>query len=391
MDSGEEADDGTVHCTSRVLEMSYDSDRGNQLVGIFWPQMAVPAGATIKSAYVTFQIDTVNNDGEAGTDQPISIDIYGEANPSEAPQSKNFDLSSRCHTKASVTWKPISSVKVGEMLVSADVSSIIEEIVGGSAWAPYARLGLLFKRAVNSGKGNRYLESVGYEGGAKTPSLTVIMDTTAVPKALAVPYCTDTTTTTVTSTTTVTTRTNTQGPRPGTPTTSTTSVGWCVSADGDRDAASKVPCDSFGNEKYCEKIPGCVWVAKTTTARPADIEKFSTTTSGTTTTVNTPSTTNNPGPAASTGKKGTNVGLVIAALLATFLFVGGAVWYFKIRTPSSGSKYAAVPIVSSPPDSFGSAVMNQVNGYEAAPVDDGANMWANTLPVDGDDDDELLA
>jgi hypothetical protein len=89
---------------------------------------------------------------------------------------------------------------------------------------------------------------------------------------------------------------------------------------------------------------------------------------------------------------------VIAVVVVVLLVAAVGYWYAYARAPS-GSKYRAVSVqeaaAASPPpepDAFGAAVMHQVaGGYEATPINDGANMWANTLPVDGGDDDELLA
>ena len=98
-----------MYLTSSDYEMVHDGG-GEQVVGIVFPSVPVPAGVTVTAAYVLFDVDEVR---PGQSDQDVTINIYGEANVNPAaPSTTAFDLSSRTPTAAAVTWNPAASANV---------------------------------------------------------------------------------------------------------------------------------------------------------------------------------------------------------------------------------------------------------------------------------------
>jgi hypothetical protein len=198
---------------------------GDHMVGIFFPKVTLPRSIEVLMAYVQFDVDDVR-DGE--TDQPIQIEISGEAVPSAHATAASYDLSSRCKTKTTVLWAPEPSIRKRDSLVTVDVSSIITEIVGTAQWTAGSSLGLFFHRT--GGSGVRLVERYSPTGTA-TPSLLVKFDPGAKPhKLVPTPSCPAYTFPTTTTTTVTNLITSTTG-------TSSHVVGWCVD-DGFGDAST---------------------------------------------------------------------------------------------------------------------------------------------------------
>ena len=140
---------GDIYLTSSDYELM--DDGSEQVIVIVFPNTNVPQGAGITEAYVTFQVDEVNEDAD------VTVSIYGEAGPSAAPTDAPYDVSSRTATAAAYTWQPQASVAVGEPLVTPNIAKVVEEIVGGSGWTSGSSMGILFGKV--SGVGVRTVES----------------------------------------------------------------------------------------------------------------------------------------------------------------------------------------------------------------------------------------
>ncbi|MCE7996769.1 MAG: T9SS type A sorting domain-containing protein [Roseivirga sp.] len=145
---GEEQDDnGSVDTGSSDLEFSNDeNDNSSQTVGVYFPNISIPQGEVINSAYIQFQTDEV----ETG---PITITIRGEltANPSTFTTTTD-DVSDRLTpgTTASESWTPADWNSTGEASSAqrtVDISSVIEEIVGQVGWSNGNALVILFTGA----------------------------------------------------------------------------------------------------------------------------------------------------------------------------------------------------------------------------------------------------
>ena len=117
--------------------MVFDGEPGprggnEQLVGIVFPSVDIGAGSILDSAYVLFDVDEVRP-GQSDVD--CLITIFGEKNTNPAaPSNTAKDLSNRVPTAAAVSWSPEPSVGVHDELMTPDISSVVNEIVGMPGW-----------------------------------------------------------------------------------------------------------------------------------------------------------------------------------------------------------------------------------------------------------------
>ena len=197
-DAEENVQNGNIYLASSDLELVHDSwrqDRGQtalgtdrnrdaghdeQLVGIVFPAVDIGAGAFVDNAYVLFDIDEVEGQSDAWTgtqpSEATMLTIYGEKNANAAaPTDTNKDLSNRTPTAAAVSWSPEPSVNVHDELVTPDISSIVNEIVGMPGWNAGNSMGILFGHV--SGTGARWVESSSTNNGVDTPALVYSVTT----------------------------------------------------------------------------------------------------------------------------------------------------------------------------------------------------------------------
>jgi hypothetical protein len=151
-----------------VHEGSGTDASNEQIVVIVFPGVSIPAGAIVTEASILFDVDEIRpGQSEAG----CTINIYGEADPNAAaPTDANGDISSRTPTAHAVTWQPEASVNAHDDLLTPDISSIVQEIVGLDGWAAGNSMGILFGHI--SGDGSRWVESSRENNGIATPQLT---------------------------------------------------------------------------------------------------------------------------------------------------------------------------------------------------------------------------
>ena len=131
-DAEERVSDGGMSRASSDLEISYDSggnpDRGLQIVGMRFTGLAIPQGATINSAHVEFETDET----DAGA---TNLVIFGEdSDDANGFANNNNNISNRTYTSASVNWSPGAWNTVNELHQTADISTIIKEIVDRPGW-----------------------------------------------------------------------------------------------------------------------------------------------------------------------------------------------------------------------------------------------------------------
>ena len=160
------ADDAEERSSGKVLLGSGDLNLGQedsyaQTVGMRFTDLAIPAGATITKAYVTFVADEVKTGSS-------SLVIAGQASDNPATfTTASGSISSRPTTSATVSWSPAGWSSTGVKHQSADISSVVQEIVNRGDWASGDPMVLLVR-----GSGERTAES--YDGGsAKAPVLHI--------------------------------------------------------------------------------------------------------------------------------------------------------------------------------------------------------------------------
>ncbi|HEY3217363.1 MAG TPA: T9SS type A sorting domain-containing protein [Candidatus Eisenbacteria bacterium] len=152
-DDAEEHSDETVKLDSSDLEMMNDGTPQLR-VGLRFPGLAIPAGATITKAYVQFEADESQSDA-------TSLTIQGEATD-DAPafSSASGSLTVRPTTQAAVTWPnlvPWTSGQVGTDQRTPDLTPVLQEVVGRGGWQSGNALALMI-----TGSGHR--TAVAYDG-----------------------------------------------------------------------------------------------------------------------------------------------------------------------------------------------------------------------------------
>ncbi len=154
-DDAEQRDDGSVTVTSSDLELVEDGS-DLQVVGLRFPGVVIPPGATIEQAWVQFETDEVQTGAAALT-------LEGETTP-QAPafQALTNNVSTRPRTTASLPWAPAPWTLVGEQGLNQRTSSlvsVIQELVDAPAWAGGDAVVLIV-----TGSGRRTARS--FDGGA---------------------------------------------------------------------------------------------------------------------------------------------------------------------------------------------------------------------------------
>jgi hypothetical protein len=130
---------GQMYLNSSDIELVEDRDTGGgystgtQTVGLRFTAMAIPPGATITDAYLTFR--AIAADAPMTNAEPTSLTIRAQL-IANAPtfSSTDFDISNRALGAASASWAP-TSWTTGLDYNSPSLVSVIQEIVNQGAWA----------------------------------------------------------------------------------------------------------------------------------------------------------------------------------------------------------------------------------------------------------------
>jgi hypothetical protein len=179
--------DGEMYWNSSDLELGRDGVP--QVVGLQFKNIDIPNGAAITEAYIQFTCDEVNDAEDA-----IILEIFGEAADNSDTlkwgSSNPYNISTREKTTAVVEWSPPPWETVGAAADSqktADISSIITEIVGRAGWAPGNALLVMIQAKDTSNLFARWAESgyspddaavlhVTYESSEPSATLPVIWE-----------------------------------------------------------------------------------------------------------------------------------------------------------------------------------------------------------------------
>lgn len=160
LSDAEQISGGTVVTGSSALDL-VNSDGFNQSVGIRFPDVGIPAGSEIVSARVEFT-------AYSGDTTTTNLTIRGHKVEDSPSFQGNSNISNRLSqaTTASVGWSP-PSWGSGNTYSSADITSVIQEIVDQPAWDANNALSLIF-----TGSGRRRAYS--FDGSAsRAPRLIV--------------------------------------------------------------------------------------------------------------------------------------------------------------------------------------------------------------------------
>ena len=160
--------DGSVYVDSSDLELGSDpGQNGDQVVGLRFRGLPIPAGATIESARLEFTVD--ETDGDA-TEVRIGAQAVDDA---PAFGTGAFDVTRRQLTVARVPWKVPAWNNAGAVAQSPDLTPVIQEVVNRSGWRSGNDMVLVIE-----GTGTRTAES--FEGSsAGAPLLRISYSTGA--------------------------------------------------------------------------------------------------------------------------------------------------------------------------------------------------------------------
>ncbi len=156
-DDAEEAlSSGTMYLTSSDLELVYDSFvSDDQIIGLRFNGISLPANATVVNAYLQFEVD------ELKAVNPCSLNIFVEDHINPATYSTiGFDISSRNYINDSVAWNPATWLAVddqGPAQRSANIKSLVDSILNKSGWVNGNSMAFMIK-----GTGTRTAEA--YDG-----------------------------------------------------------------------------------------------------------------------------------------------------------------------------------------------------------------------------------
>ncbi len=152
---GASSDDAEEGSRSRVVTSSDDLelvfDKVNQTVGLRFPGVDVPPGATILEAWVQFETDEVTTGATT-----LRIDGQKSVNAGTFVRTSS-NVSSRPRTLAFATWSPAGWTAVGAAGAAQRTPSlvpVVQEIVGQGGWARGNALALIV-----TGTGKRTAES----------------------------------------------------------------------------------------------------------------------------------------------------------------------------------------------------------------------------------------
>jgi len=166
-DDVEEHQNGSMESNSSSdLELMKESDV--QKIGIRFQGVAIPAGATITSAAIEFQLDETG-----GRNDSLDIKILGHKVANSTTFSGSSAVSSRISanpTGASVIWTPPTGIAEDERFDTADLTAVVQEIVDQGGWATGNAMSFLFQLESAGSGGKRIVESY---NGTRAPRLKV--------------------------------------------------------------------------------------------------------------------------------------------------------------------------------------------------------------------------
>lgn len=127
----EERDNGIMYVNSSDIELVNDGSRGNQIIGLEFNNLNIPAYAQITTVNIQFTSDNTNSNID-----PCLINIKADANPNPVSISTSSnDLTNRITTVNSVLWSPAtwtSTLTAGPNQLSPDLTSVLQEVVNAS-------------------------------------------------------------------------------------------------------------------------------------------------------------------------------------------------------------------------------------------------------------------
>jgi len=155
---------GRMSMDSSDLEVTYD--RQEQLIGIRFDSVPVPARAVVVDAHIQFEVD------EAETGEVRTL-IVGEASGDpDRYDDDDWELSRRDETSARARWSNMREAPVDAKMHTSDLSAIVSELVNRADWRSGNAMAFMIKRDGGPPRTRRTFESRDGEP-ANGPTLVV--------------------------------------------------------------------------------------------------------------------------------------------------------------------------------------------------------------------------
>ena len=152
-DTAEEKSSGRVGTGSSDLELV--NDREDQIIGVRFPKVDLPANTKIESAVIQFTVDEP-------TSTPTQLRIAIQESGAAAPfRDRDRDVSRRADFAKAVSWSPKPWTRVGTAGAeqqTPDLAPLLERILRRKDWKPGGAIAFVI-----SGKGKRVARSRGKE------------------------------------------------------------------------------------------------------------------------------------------------------------------------------------------------------------------------------------
>ena len=166
---------------SSDLELPRDGS-DEQVVGMRFRSVAIPAGATVTDARIVFTIDSTSKAKSSGYNAPVDYVIVGENMTGTRVQfSSSAEPEDRLlnPTTAVVDWETTEFPRVNDTLTTSNVAAILDELVNDAAWTTGDDMVLLVGKdpeAPAGATGSREVESYNGESWS-APLLTYTYQT----------------------------------------------------------------------------------------------------------------------------------------------------------------------------------------------------------------------
>ncbi|MGB5929940.1 MAG: Ig-like domain-containing protein, partial [Cyclobacteriaceae bacterium] len=168
-DDAEEDRRGKVFTSDTNLDVVYaGKGKGDQVVGLRFQDLNIPAGALIKKAYILF-----TSDSESSGASNLTIQGHASGNAAGFNNSRN-NLSSRPLTSAAISWQPVawSMLSGSTDQQTPDLSTIVQEIVNRSDYNSMGSMAFII-----TGSGQRI--ALSYDGSPSQAPVLIVEYSTA--------------------------------------------------------------------------------------------------------------------------------------------------------------------------------------------------------------------
>ena len=125
-DSEELVSDGSTYQESTDIELIFDGNRGDQVVGLRYENIGIPPSAIIVDARIQFTSDEINTEATA-----LLIEGHDADNSAPITEGTNV-ISSRVRTSASTSWEPEPWTTIGADNTdqnTPNLNGIVQEII----------------------------------------------------------------------------------------------------------------------------------------------------------------------------------------------------------------------------------------------------------------------